>query len=273
MLEKAGLIIFILLILPPLASENGGGAFDDGVDIGVALGTMFQYVGRQMDASGMEQPIDSSSIMTRVLRGEIEPITSTRVDDPPSTWDLVRTGTYCTIYLAQGETISTSQLDALETVFDTRIYPNATEWFHPVSPPSQVEIRIYDMGDGSGGVGGFFIASPLHRDDLYLDIQDISVIDEILAHEFEHMLHYDLDPNGKSITVRSIDPNDSNVVASTIIDPNEAGRGFYFDSGEDVLHGTTNERFLVSIGYGEQFEPTMNIRIEKGAIEKYYNPA
>ena len=195
MFEKAGAMTLALLMLSPLVVENGGGAFDEGMDIGTALGTMFLYVERQMDGPGVERPIDSSSILTRVLRGEIEPIASTRVDDPPSTWDLVRTGTYCEIYLAQGETMSTSRLDALEAVFDIRIYPNATGWFHPSTPPSQVEIRIYDMGDGPGGVGGFFIASPMHRDDLYLDIQDISVIDEILAHEFEHMLHYDLDPN------------------------------------------------------------------------------
>ncbi len=195
MFEKCTVIIFILLLILPLAAENGDGDFDDGIDIGAALSTMFRYVEERMEGSSMERPIDSTSILTMVLRGEIEPITSTRVDDPPSTWDLVRTGIYCKIYLAQGETMSPSQIDALETVFDTRIYPNATEWFHPVSPPSTVEIRIYDMGDGSGGVGGFFIASPLHRDDLYLDIQDISVIDEILAHEFEHMLHYDLDSN------------------------------------------------------------------------------
>jgi len=41
-----------------------------------------------------------------------------------------------------------------------------------------------------------------------------------------------------------------------------------FDGGEEVLHGTTNERFLVSIGYGEQFEPTMNIHVQKDALEK-----
>lgn len=54
--------------------------------------------------------------------------------------------------------------------------------------------------------------------------------------------NYNLDPNGLSITIRSIDPNDSNVVANTIIDPNEAGRGFYFDSGEDancIISGLT----------------------------------
>jgi len=44
----------------------------------------------------------------------------------------------------------------------------------------------------------------------------------------------DLDPNGLSITICGMDPNDSAIVAKTIIDPNGAGRGFYFDSGEDA---------------------------------------
>jgi len=46
--------------------------------------------------------------------------------------------------------------------------------------------------------------------------------------------NYNLDPNGLSVTIRSIEPNDPNVVANTIIDPNKAGRGFYFHSGEDA---------------------------------------
>ncbi len=52
----------------------------------------------------------------------------------------------------------------------------------------------------------------------------------------------DLHLDGKSITVRSTDPNDPNVVANTIIDPNGAGRGFNFQSGEDancVISGLT----------------------------------
>lgn len=51
-------------------------------------------------------------------------------------------------------------------------------------------------------------------------------------------LHFD----GKSITVRSTDPNNSDVVANTIIDPTGAGRGFSFNSGEDancVISGLT----------------------------------
>jgi hypothetical protein len=54
--------------------------------------------------------------------------------------------------------------------------------------------------------------------------------------------NYDLDPRGKSITIRSVEPNDPNIVANTIIDPNRAGRGFYIQSGEDpncVISGLT----------------------------------
>ena len=63
----------------------------------------------------------------------------------------------------------------------------------------------------------------------------------------------DIDFNGKAITVRSIDPNDPNIVAATIIDCNgtkaEPHRGFYFHCGEDsnsILDG-----FTVINGYAE----------------------
>ena len=64
--------------------------------------------------------------------------------------------------------------------------------------------------------------------------------------DFSHGL-----PEGqtRAITVRSTDPNDANVVAVTIIDPNGAGRGFYFHSGEDansVLNG-----FTITNGYAD----------------------
>jgi len=52
----------------------------------------------------------------------------------------------------------------------------------------------------------------------------------------------DLHLDGKTITIRSTDPNDPNVVTNTIIDPNGAGRGFYFHSGEDancIISGLT----------------------------------
>ncbi len=54
--------------------------------------------------------------------------------------------------------------------------------------------------------------------------------------------NYNIDPNGFAITIRSIDPNDPEIVASTIIDPNHAGRGFDLHRGESrdcVIAGLT----------------------------------
>ena len=52
----------------------------------------------------------------------------------------------------------------------------------------------------------------------------------------------EIDFLGKAITVRSTDPNDPNIVASTVIDCQSQGRGFYFhnnESNNSVLAGVT----------------------------------
>jgi hypothetical protein len=54
--------------------------------------------------------------------------------------------------------------------------------------------------------------------------------------------NHDIDFCGKAITVRSVDPNEPNTVAATVIDCEALGRGFNFHSGEDlnsVLAGLT----------------------------------
>jgi hypothetical protein len=54
--------------------------------------------------------------------------------------------------------------------------------------------------------------------------------------------NYNLDPKGKSITICSSEPNNPSIIEHTIIDPNKAGRGFYFHSGEDancIISGLT----------------------------------
>jgi hypothetical protein len=56
--------------------------------------------------------------------------------------------------------------------------------------------------------------------------------------------NYDLELQGLAITIRSVNPNDPNIVAATVIDANGAGRVFYFDgsngSGSNsVLYGLT----------------------------------
>jgi hypothetical protein len=66
--------------------------------------------------------------------------------------------------------------------------------------------------------------------------------------------NYNLDPNGKSITIRSVDPNDTEVIANTIIDPNGAGRGFYIHNGEDancIISGLTiKNAYTANLGAG-----------------------
>jgi len=76
--------------------------------------------------------------------------------------------------------------------------------------------------------------------------------------------NYDLDPNGKGITICSIDPDDPNIVVGTIIDPNREGRGFFFQSGEDgncVIRGLTIQNGYGGKGGGifcQDSSPTIN---------------
>jgi len=66
--------------------------------------------------------------------------------------------------------------------------------------------------------------------------------------------NYDLDPNGKAITISSTEPNNPDIIACTIIDPNKEGRGFYIHSGEDancVISGLTiRNAYTAQLGAG-----------------------
>lgn len=46
--------------------------------------------------------------------------------------------------------------------------------------------------------------------------------------------NYNLSPNGRAVTIRSINPEDPNIVAHTVIEPNRAGRAFCFCNQEDA---------------------------------------
>jgi len=85
--------------------------------------------------------------------------------------------------------------------------------------------------------------------------------DEIIVAEGTYIENINL--NGKSITLRSTEPNDPNVVATTIIDGNDIGSVVTFYSGEDancVLNGFTitdgNTPFGAGI-YCDQSNPTI----------------
>jgi len=79
----------------------------------------------------------------------------------------------------------------------------------------------------------------------------------------------DIDFMGKAITVRSTDPNDPSTVASTIIDCQNAGRGFEFQSGEQadsILAGLTIKKGYASQGGGGINIYSCNPTIEKCII-------
>ena len=76
---------------------------------------------------------------------------------------------------------------------------------------------------------------------------------EIRAGIYTGVGNYNLDAGGKSITICSTDPEDPNIVANTIIDPNSKGRGFYFHSGENancVVWGLTIQNAYGNFGGG-----------------------
>jgi parallel beta-helix repeat protein len=60
----------------------------------------------------------------------------------------------------------------------------------------------------------------------------------------------DIDFKQKEITVRSADPADPEVVASTIVDCQKAGRGFYFHSGETTM--SVVDGLTIVYGYGHE---------------------
>jgi parallel beta-helix repeat protein len=76
--------------------------------------------------------------------------------------------------------------------------------------------------------------------------------DTVMVHPGTYYEH-DVDFLGKAITVMSTDPEDSVVVATTIIDAAYSGVGFYFQTNEDstsILSGLTITGGLVLSGYG-----------------------
>jgi len=115
------------------------------------------------------------------------------------------------------------------------------------------EIRFVDVnGPNDPGTGTF--GDPFLRIEDAIDVAENGDVIEIRPGLYTGQGNYNLDPNGLAVTIRSIDPNDPNVVANTIIDANRAGRCFLFQSYEDancVIAGLTiRNAYSHDGGYG-----------------------
>ena len=101
---------------------------------------------------------------------------------------------------------------------------------------------IYVDVNGPNDPGSGSYTDPFRRIQDAIDAANNDDIIEIRPGIYTGAGNYDLDPNDKSISVRSVNPDDAGVVANTIIDPNNAGRGFYIHDGEDanrIISGLT----------------------------------
>jgi len=132
--------------------------------------------------------------------------------------DRVGEGTRCYVYLEQGRTVSQSTIDAVIAEFDGHIYPGDTGAFGSEPNPgidndAKIFILLLDIKDGytgppGGYVAGYFYAINeftqseaaaygLHSNEkemFYMDISPGIAGDpqflRVLAHEFQHMIHY-----------------------------------------------------------------------------------
>ncbi|MDP6324115.1 MAG: PKD domain-containing protein [Candidatus Thalassarchaeaceae archaeon] len=101
------------------------------------------------------------------------------------------------ILIENGQSVSSTTLNNIGSTWETTIYPTNTNYFGnapDVDNNCQIEIVIYAI-DGGANIGGYFMPSmSATREIIYVDIDDLSWRNTILAHEFEHLLHNARDP-------------------------------------------------------------------------------
>jgi predicted outer membrane repeat protein len=101
---------------------------------------------------------------------------------------------------------------------------------------------IYVDADEPNEPGSGTYNDPFGRIQDAIDTAQNGDVIEILPGIYTGEGNFNLDPMGKSITIRSSTPEDEDIVAATIIDPNGFGPGFYLYSGEDsncIIEGLT----------------------------------
>lgn len=133
---------------------------------------------------------------------------------------LMKIGEHCYIYLEEGQNVSNSVLNRIKNEFDNSIYPITRKWFGSEWSPGidddpRITLLLLDIRDGynpsqgrRGFTAGYFYAGDNYlrsknphsneRSMLYLDINPTDPSSDtflsVIAHEFQHMIHWNQDP-------------------------------------------------------------------------------
>ncbi len=131
-------------------------------------------------------------------------------------------GKHCYIYVADDQSVSSAAINKIQSKFDEVIYPTNTshfgfEWKPGIDGDNRIYLLLSDIKDGyqnqnDGYVAGYFFAGdqmmqdefPSHskvrsneKEIIYIDTYpcnpDAEDYMEIVAHEFQHMIHYNQD--------------------------------------------------------------------------------
>ena len=133
---------------------------------------------------------------------------------------LKKIGKHCYVFVEKGKTVSEAAIDRIVKTFDEKIYPTNTstfgsEWKPGVDGDERITLLFLDIKDGyqkdgpnKGYVAGYFYPGDEYskeknpqsneREMLYLDIDPADPTKEsylgVVAHEFQHMIHWNNDP-------------------------------------------------------------------------------
>ena len=105
--------------------------------------------------------------------------------------------TNAAIFVEDGQIVSSTVLNDIVSNWESIIFPSTTNYFG--NPPDiddncQIEIAILSI-DGPGGEEGYFESGVSSiREALFLDIDDLSERNRLMAHEFGQLIHHDNDP-------------------------------------------------------------------------------
>ena len=101
------------------------------------------------------------------------------------------------IFVEDGQIVSSTTLNDIVSNWESIIFPTTTNYFG--APPDiddncQIEIAIISI-DGPGGEEGYFETGVSSlRETLFLDIDDLSERNRVMAHEFGLLIHHEMDP-------------------------------------------------------------------------------